>query len=148
MSQPAQTLTFEFREGSLPPPSHYEYRIVIRGDGSGEIAMTPDYPDADVPVWRETFSLPETTAAQLLQDAEAFARSLPAGPDRNPIVGGATASLSLAGRGATVSAAQQPIADDERLQRIHAALRAAVPEAVWAELARRRARYIETRPGR
>ena len=137
MSQPAQTLTFEFREGSLPPPSHYEYRIVIRGDGSGEIAMTPDYPDADVPVWRETFSLPETTAAQLLQDAEAFARSLPAGPDRNPIVGGAT-----------VSAAQQPIADDERLQRIHAALRAAVPEAVWAELARRRARYIETRPGR
>ena len=34
---------YEWQEGSLPPPYHYEYTITIKADGQGQIVMIPDY---------------------------------------------------------------------------------------------------------
>ena len=50
-------ITYEWREGSLPPPYHYAYTFRLEADGAGEVTLVPDYPWADVPVWTEPFAV-------------------------------------------------------------------------------------------
>ncbi|HUT36408.1 MAG TPA: hypothetical protein VNE39_23175 [Planctomycetota bacterium] len=44
---------YDWREGSLPPPYHYEYTISVSPEGEGTIVFRPDYPEHDVPAWEE-----------------------------------------------------------------------------------------------
>src|SRR5690554_3169233 len=48
-------IEYEWHEGSLPPPYHYEYTIRIGPGAQGEIVFLPDYPSDDTPVWTEPF---------------------------------------------------------------------------------------------
>jgi hypothetical protein len=50
---------YSWREGSLPPPYHYEYTVIIKPSSLGEIALTPDYPSTTVPKWTEYFNVEE-----------------------------------------------------------------------------------------
>lgn len=50
---------YEWREGSLPPPYHYEYTIIIKPSNRGEIVLTPDHPSNTVPKWTEFFKVEE-----------------------------------------------------------------------------------------
>jgi hypothetical protein len=49
------SLRYTWRAGTLPPPYHYDYRIVLHADGSGKMIMVPNYPAPDVPMWEESF---------------------------------------------------------------------------------------------
>ncbi|HMP41352.1 MAG TPA: hypothetical protein PKA05_13295, partial [Roseiflexaceae bacterium] len=60
-------LVYQWREGSLPPPYHYEYDIELQPSGLGEIRMRPDYPADGVPLWIESFSLSDSQLDSLYQ---------------------------------------------------------------------------------
>jgi hypothetical protein len=136
---------YEWREGSLPPPYHYEYTITIKPDGQGEIVMLPDYDTDATPHWTETFSL--TPAAldqfyQLLVEKGLFTQQWQA--QSEPPVGGSHDSLRVTAHDQTITipsfmiAAQAPSAES-----INAAVRALVPQAQWDKLDAQRAQYVK-----
>ena len=131
------TVTYEWQEGSLPPPHHYSYRITI-GPTGGEIRFVPGYTFQDPPTWRESFAVPEAARTELYARLSA-AGPLPPADEADQSVGGSIASLKW--RGGTVTLSSQverdrrPVFDDlaERLRRL-------VPAELWSDLqARRRA---------
>lgn len=138
-------VVYEWQEGSLPPPYHYEYTITVTPDGEGTIVMTPDYPAEGVPVWTETFALEPAhmdALYQLLVSNGLFHNSWQ--QESEPPVGGSSQSIVITAHGREitiptfVSAAQQ-----EAASRIHAAMEALVPETIWAQLNAQREQYIQ-----
>lgn len=134
---------YDWREGSLPPPYHYEYTITLAADGAGAMTMIPDYPGPGVPVWEEPFTLPPEDLAALyglMLDqgllSEAW-RELDMPP-----VGGSSASIEVTAGGRTVRIPSFPVAEQqERAAAIFAAIEAAVPRAIRDDLEARRAAY-------
>jgi hypothetical protein len=51
------SVTYEWRAGTMPPPHHYEYTVVVGADGKGSVIFRPDYPSDKVPTWTETFAV-------------------------------------------------------------------------------------------
>lgn len=134
-------LTYDWREGSLPPPYHYEYTITLAADGSGVMTMVPDYPGAGVPVWEEPFTVTADEVARLhdLMVAEGLLRERWRGVDDHPI-GGSFASLSVTHGGKTIEV--PPFAEQEgQAEAIFAAVEAIVPADLRADLEARRAEY-------
>ncbi len=61
---PDLTVTYEYRAGTMPPPYHNEYTVVIGPGTQGMVKYSPDYPGDTTPIWDELFS---PTAEQLNQ---------------------------------------------------------------------------------
>ncbi len=136
--------TYEWYEGSLPPPYHYEYRITLQADGAGEVTMIPDYPGEGVPVWSEPFSVPRAELDRLygaMIEEGLFRESWRA--MELPPVGGSSERLTVVGEGRMVTIPAFPIpAQEERAAAIIAALRGVVPAAIVADLEARRDAYV------
>jgi hypothetical protein len=137
-------VAYDWREGSLPPPYHYEYTIMIKPDGQGQIVMIPDYPSSTTPTWTETFTVTPTALDRfyrLLVDNGLFAQGWQA--EQNPPVGGSYDSLDVTAHGRQVSIpsfvipAQRAAADD-----ISKAIRALVPQDAWDKLDTQRKQYV------
>jgi len=66
---PARPADFAFRyawrEGSLPPPHHYEFTIVVDAGGRGTIVFYPDYLEEGVAPWEEAFLVPPAEMDEL-----------------------------------------------------------------------------------
>jgi hypothetical protein len=137
---------YDWRAGTMPPPYHYSYSISLQADGSGEVAMTPDYDGPTVPTWREPFSVTPAEVAQLyaLMDAQGlFSQTWRAADD--PPVGGSSANLTVQAAGRTIAIPPFLAADQQaRAQTMAAALRALVPEPIFTDLEARRAQYVDT----
>lgn len=137
-------ITYEWREGSLPPPYHYEYSIRLQADGKGEVTMIPDYAGEGVPVWSEPFTVAPAQLNQMY--ATMVARGLLserwAALD-DPPVGGSSEDMSVvaAGRTVTIPAFVAP-AQQSRAEAIYAALREVVPPAIFEGLEAKRAAYV------
>jgi hypothetical protein len=136
-------LRYDWREGSLPPPYHYEYSIVLNPNGSGMIAMVPDYPGPGVPVWEEPFSLTPNERDQLHD--ELISQGLVRERWReqsSPPVGGSFATLTVIRDGRTIELPAFPI-EEQRAQAeaIFSAVEAIVPQAIRDDLQRKRAEY-------
>lgn len=138
---------YEWREGSLPPPYHYEYSIRLQSDGAGEVTMVPDYAGDDVPVWSEPFSVSREQVNQLY--ATMVGRGLFSERWReldDPPVGGSSALMSVVASGRIVTIpAFLPPDQEERAAAIYAALRALVPATIFDGLEARRADYVAER---
>jgi hypothetical protein len=137
------SLRYDWREGSLPPPYHYEYTITLAADGSGLIAMTPDYPGEGVPVWEEPFSVPAEEVDRLhdLMVGQGLLRERWRAED-SPPVGGSYAWLEVTRDGRTIEIPPFPVGGQrERAAAIFAAVEAAVPQTIRDDLERRRAEY-------
>lgn len=137
------SLRYDWREGSLPPPYHYEYTITLAADGSGLMTMIPDYPGPDVPVWEEPFSLAPEEVDQLHDRLvrEGLVRERWT-ESSDLLVGGASADLVVTVEGRTIEVPSFPVeAQAERAAAIFAAIEAIVPEAIRSDLERRRAEY-------
>lgn len=137
------SLRYDWREGSLPPPYHYEYTITLAADGAGAMTMVPDYPGPGVPVWEEPFTAaPEEVAALygLMLDQGLLSerwRELD-----QPPVGGSSASLEVTAGGRTVRIPAFPAEGQQgRAAAIFAAVEAVVPPAIRDDLEARRAAY-------
>ena len=136
-------LRYDWREGSLPPPYHYEYTITLAADGSGLISMTPDYPGEGVPVWEEPFSLSPAELDRLhdLMVEQGLLRERWRAED-SPPVGGSYAWLEVTRDGRTIEVPPFPVdGQRERATTIFTAVEASVPQAIRDDLELRRAEY-------
>lgn len=51
-------IEYHWAEGSVPPPYHYEYSLILHGDGTGFVSYWPDYDMPGVPFWQRKNSIP------------------------------------------------------------------------------------------
>jgi hypothetical protein len=137
-------LIYEWHEGSLPPPYHYEYAITIKPDGQGQIVMVPDYDFSNPPTWTETFTLTPAALDQfyrLLIDKGLFTQHWQA--QDQPPVGGGSDSVQVTAHGQQIEipsfviAAQAAAAED-----IATAVRALAPQDLWDKLSTQREQYV------
>lgn len=139
-------VAYAWREGSLPPPYHYEYTITIRPDGSGEMVMVPDYPSSpDVPTWTEPFQLDATQHDQLykqLVDQGLFSTSWAEIDDM--AVGGSSDELQITADGSQITIPQE-VVDGQKAakQQIAATVQSAVPQEIREKLEAQRQDYVE-----
>ena len=141
---------YDWSEGSLPPPYHYEYTVLIEPDGQAEVRMTPDYPGPGVPTWTETFSLtPEeldSLYAQML--AQGLERENWAEED-DPPVGGSSAWVVVTSRGKEIRIPAFVVSRQAaKAQALREAVRSVVPQPIWDELDVLREAYIAEHPDR
>ncbi len=140
-------ISYTWREGSLPPPYHYEYTLRLQADGQGEMAMTPDYPGTDVPTWREPFSLSQPELGQLyatLLKAGLF--STPWAEQGEPPIGGSTQTLEVQAGGRRITLPTFPVAEQRaQVELMVAAVQAVVPPELSSDLQARREAYLRAR---
>lgn len=138
-------ILYEWQEGSLPPPYHYEYTITIEPDGRGQIVMVPDYPSDDVPTWTETFDLSRAeldTLYRFLMGQGLFTHSWRAQDD--PPVGGSSQSLIVTAHEQEIVIPSYVIpAQDAAAREISAAIVAMVPKPIWEKLNAQREQYVQ-----
>ena len=139
------SVRYDWYEGSLPPPYHYEYTLTIASDGSGTVTLVPDYPGEGVPEWTETFTLtPEALDALFAQVVEHGAFSTRWREVDDPPVGGSFYTVALTANGETVTIPSFVPENQAGAQdAISAAIRAAVPAEVWQTLDSQREQYVE-----
>lgn len=139
------TVLYEWQEGSLPPPYHYEYTIDIQPDGQGEVTMIPDYPSDTVPTWTEAFTVEQAKLDELYQlmvDKGMFSTKWQA--QDMPPVGGGSDSLTVTAQGSDFHIpyfviVRQATAASE----IVSAVAALVPREVWDKLDAQREQYVQ-----
>lgn len=140
-SMPAQrpadfSVAYNWQEGSLPPPYHYEYSITITGNGQGDVVMTPSYPAEHVPRWQESFQVTAADLDRLYQrfvDQGLFTHSWKT--ETNLRVGGSSEWIKVVAGETVVEIPRQVVAGQEAAAtEIYAAVKALVPPAQWAKL--------------
>jgi hypothetical protein len=137
-------VTYEWQEGSLPPPYHYEYTIKIKPDGQGEIVMLPDYDTDATPYWIENFTVTPAALDQLyrlLIDQGLFTQRWQALSD--PPVGGGYDFLRVTAHDRQIDIPPFVIpAQAAAAEAIGAAVRALVPQNMWDKLNAQREQYV------
>ena len=139
------SITYQWQEGSLPPPFHYEYRITLQPTGQGEVVMIPDYPSEQVPTWTETFTVQPVALDNLYQvmvDNGLFTHNWRA--QENPPVGGSSQSMVVTAHGEqiTIPAYVMP-GLETTVTEMYSAVTALVPPNAWATLDMQRQQYIQ-----
>ncbi len=136
---------YEWREGSLPPPYHYEYTIIIRPSGQSKIVLSPDYPSTTVPEWTGFFKV----QAQGLNDLYRTMvqnglftrkwRQLDAAP-----VGGSNQTLLVTAQGKQIKVEDYLVPEQQASAKaMYAAVHALVPKDIWERLQTRRQQYMQ-----
>lgn len=142
-------LAYSWSAGSLPPPYHYSYQIVITADGAGSMRMTPNYDGPDVPTWTETFVL-STEERDALFGALAAQGLLRERwrDDPQPPVGGSSALLQVTANNRVIRVPSAVVANQQpAAAAIHALVEAQVPPAIWEQLQAQRDAYVAEQGG-
>ncbi len=125
---------YSWREGSVPPPYHYEYEIAVSAAGDGTIVFWPDYPEHGVEPWAERFAVPAERLDELhaaMVACGVLERHWEEMAD--PPVGGKLEWMEATAEGqrhVVPSTLEHP----EAIEPVYERIRALVPEATWAEL--------------
>lgn len=138
-------ILYEWQEGSLPPPYHYEYTVAIQPDGQGQVVIIPDYPSEDVPTWTEAFTVPPTELDRLYQlmvDKALFAQKWRS--QEAPPVGGSSESMTVTAHGVQIVIPVYVIpAQADAAAEMFSAVTGLVPQAVWEKLNAQREEYVK-----
>ena len=141
---------YNWREGSLPPPYHYEYTVILKSSGQSEIVLIPDYPAADVPKWVENFNVTEqdlNALSRVMVENGLFTRKwqqLDAAP-----VGGSNQTLVVTAQGKRIKVEDYLISEQQVSAKVmYAAVHALVPKEIWERLQARRSKYMQEHPRR
>lgn len=149
-SMPAQrpddfAVAYDWREGSLPPPYHYEYSITLNDEGLCEIIMMPGYDRAEVPRWEERFEVPAADRDRLYQqflDLGLFTQSWREASELR--VGGSTQWMTVVANGTQVKLPAQVVESQEAAaEQIYAAVHAIIPPEIWNKLQDQLKQYQE-----
>jgi hypothetical protein len=148
-SRPADfSVQYEWTEGSLPPPHHYEYAITVASSGQGQLVLLPDYPTAGAPKWTERFSLDAEDMDRLYQTLKKNGlfrndwRQLDAPP-----VGGSSQTLVVMAGGKQFIVEDYLVADQQPAAKaIYEAVNAIVPQESWDRLDGKRRQYMQKHP--
>ncbi len=138
------SVTYNWYEGSLPPPYHYEYTVSIDADGAGQVVYTPNYPGADVPTWTEDFTLDTAQLDTLyahLRDLGVLTTSWSEADDIP--VGGSHSTLTILADGQTSEIPAFPARMIEQADSAKSAVYTAVPAEIWDRLAAQRDQYVQ-----
>ena len=144
MQAPGIRLHYEWHEGSLPPPHHYEYRLEVGGD-EGRIEFSPDYPGDGRPKWVEPFVVDPDLVTRIVArlDEEGLLRSRWGRESGRSPVGGSVDWLELDLDGARYTIPSWVARGNDKAREIIVEIRSLVPEPLWDELMRRRREYEE-----
>lgn len=138
---------YNWQEGSVPPPNHYEYTIKLDKDGNGTLIYRPDYAqNKNVPTWEEKFTVgPEERQVIFwrIADTKVFKKGKIDKEEKTYQVGGEYSWLDIMANGKKYQIGS--VADDipavgylyERIQRL-------APGSVWQKMGERRKEYIES----
>lgn len=136
---------YEWREGSLPPPYHYEYTIIIKPSSQSKIVMTPDYPSNTVPKWIEYFKVEErglNDLYRMMVENGLFTRKwrqLTAAP-----VGGSNQTLIVTAQGKRIKVEDYLVSEQQVSAKVmYATVQALVPKEIWERLQVRRQQYMQ-----
>jgi hypothetical protein len=136
---------YEWRAGSLPPPYHYQYAVIIRSSGQSEIVLTPDYPSINVPKWTEFFKVEEQGLNDLYRvmvENGLFIRKwrqLDAAP-----VGGSNQTLVVTAQGKRIKVEDYLVSEQQiPAKAMYAVVQALVPKEIWERLQTRRQQYMQ-----
>jgi hypothetical protein len=139
---------YEWREGSLPPPYHYQYTMTVTPAGQGQIELTPDYPGAVVPKWTEDFQVAEERLDQLyktLTKRGLFTQSWRASND--PPVGGSSQTLTVTAGGKRYVVEDYLVEDQAAAAKaMYEAVNALASKDAWDRLDAKREQYREEHP--
>jgi hypothetical protein len=142
---PDFNLVYEWHEGSLPPPYHYEYTITLGPDGQGQIEMIPDYASDRTPHWTEPFTLTPAALDQfyrLLIDKGLLTQRWQAMSDTP--VGGGSESLLVTAHGRQITIPSYVILlQAAAVEGMAEAIRALVPQTLWDKLNTQREQYMQ-----
>jgi hypothetical protein len=136
---------YEWREGSLPPPYHYEYTVIIKPSSRSEIVLTPDYPSTTVPKWTEFFKVEEQGLNDLYRvmvENGLFTRKwrqLDA-----VLVGGSNQTLIVAAQGKRIKVEDYLVSEQQVSAKVmYTAVQALVPKEIWERLQAKRQQYMQ-----
>ena len=143
-------IEYKWCEGSLPPPYHYEYTVIIKPSSRSEIVLTPDYPSTTVPKWTEYFKVEEQGLNDLYRvmvENGLFTRKwwqLDAPP-----VGGSNQTLVVTAQGKRIKVEDYLVSEQQASAKVmYAAVQALVPKEIWERLQARRQQYMQEHPHR
>lgn len=138
---------YKWREGSMPPPYHYEYTVIIKASGRSEIVLTPDYSSTTVPQWTEYFKVEEQDLNDLYRvivENGLFTRKwrqLDAAP-----VGGSNQTLVVTAMGKQIRVEDYLVSEQQVLANVmYAAVQVLVPKEIWERLQAKRQQYMQER---
>jgi hypothetical protein len=141
---------YDWYEGSVAPPWHYSFEIVLGADGSGSVTFWPDYRGSGVPQWTETLT-PAPEEIELvyftMYDEGVFQRAWEEDPE--PPVGGSVAGITVVAAGETyeIPFDLRSAADREAAVVVYGAVEELVPNEVWREFEDRRTDYMDSYDG-
>jgi hypothetical protein len=151
-------LQYSWREGSIPPPDHYEYTITVSArlgasasssasrptavhgaatkyePAEGTIEFLPDYPEHEPPVWRERFPVSPQQLADLfalMEKTGLFVRQWADSGEQR--VGGSLEWLSVDAGGRRIAVPSTP-QDADAIQPLYAFIRELAPPETWKRL--------------
>jgi hypothetical protein len=138
------SVAYHWAEGSLAPPYHYEYDILVAADGAVTVRYTPDYPADDVPVWTETVQMNTAQLDALYADLGAYGLFTRDWRTENgPPVGASSEWLTATANGRTIEVpayvVPEQAADEAALA---ATLHDLIPDDTWAKLNAQREQYV------
>jgi hypothetical protein len=138
------SVRYDWAEGSLPPPYHYEYTVSAGPGNTLTITMIPDYPSDDVPTWTETAPLDDATLDALFALAVEQGAFTTAWQQTDDIpVGGSSWSLTLTAGGREIDIPAYLIeTQTAAAEAIANAVVALVPADAWARLNSLREDYV------
>jgi hypothetical protein len=136
---------YEWRAGSLPPPFHYQFSIVVPPAGPATMVMVPDYPSDTTPRWTESFAVRREELANLYRLMVSYGlfsrgwRTQELGR-----VGGSNQSLTVTAHGKQfVVQDYLPRCQEALANGMDSAVSALVPKATWNRLQARRQQYVQ-----
>ena len=152
MKSPADTkipedlrVIYDWEEGSLPPPHHYSYRIIIQANGAGQVEFVPGYSFQNAPKWIEPFPTSPADVEKLyarMYSSKVFSKVWRKRESR--AVGG---SLSLIDWVANGKAGRLPSTlepgDRAAYDTVVDHIRSLVPPGLWADLQARRTEFMK-----
>ena len=132
---------YSWREGSIPPPYHYEYLIHLGPKSEGTITFYPDYPMDNPPVWTETFSVNDKTLNELyslILEKGIFQRSWTEIED--PPVGSSLEWLEVIAHRYHITV-PSTIKESQIVDDLYSTIRSIVPAQIWAKLMHQFSQY-------
>jgi hypothetical protein len=130
-----------WREGSLPPPYHYEYSIYLGPKAEGKIVFYPNYPTDDPPAWQERFNVDNKAFDELytlMKEKQLFTRSW--NEIEDPPVGSSLEWMEVTAGGTRIIV-PSAIKESNIIDGIYVTIRSLVPRKIWAKLMRQYDKY-------
>jgi hypothetical protein len=135
--------TIVYRNGSVPPPHHYEWRLRV-DESEAELSWRPGYDEAEAP-WVETVPVTGEQRAEFygqLRDAGVFE---PVSSEGEGMDGGPTGSVELTADGSTYRLDGLGENEDSQdvLEEVRAAAEDLVPAEVWTRMSDKQEAWVE-----